>query len=137
MRVAMALKADYANVTIDGKLNILGVFSEVNPPQLPFVLPMMSIIIFLEADPGDYGVQKTIRLDLQNPNGRNVLPPLDFTVDVPAPASDQRPVSITQVTGLTSLVLQDPGEYRFVVSSQDQQIDSFPMTVNTPKGGET
>ena len=37
--VRVAVLADYANVSQDGKLNIMGIFQEINPSFLPF--PML------------------------------------------------------------------------------------------------
>lgn len=45
MDVNLALLADYANVSQDGKLNIMGIFQEVNPPVLPFALPQMYLVM--------------------------------------------------------------------------------------------
>jgi hypothetical protein len=38
MEVTLAVLADYANVTGSGKLNVMGIFGEVNPPVLPDLL---------------------------------------------------------------------------------------------------
>jgi len=38
MRVKLAVLADYASITREGKLNILGIFDEINPQQLPATL---------------------------------------------------------------------------------------------------
>ena len=51
MEVSLAVLSDYANVTGDGKLNIMGLFGEINPPVLPFSLPTMFLALALTASP--------------------------------------------------------------------------------------
>jgi hypothetical protein len=42
--VTLAVLADYANVSQEGKLNILGVFQEVNPVAFPAGVPQMFVL---------------------------------------------------------------------------------------------
>ena len=49
MLVKLAVLADYANVTSDGKLNILGIFDRMNVLNLPAVHPQMNLVLRLEA----------------------------------------------------------------------------------------
>src|SRR5215217_3944288 len=53
MEVKLAVLADYANVSQDGKLNIMGIFQEINAPSLPFPLPQMFLVVPFE-EAGDY-----------------------------------------------------------------------------------
>lgn len=55
MRVALGVLADYANVSADGKLNIMGVFQIVNVIQFPHVHAQMHLVLTLEADPSEAG----------------------------------------------------------------------------------
>ena len=45
MRVALGVLADYANVSAEGKLNIMGVFQIVNAVQFPHVHPQMHLVL--------------------------------------------------------------------------------------------
>jgi hypothetical protein len=51
MEVTVAVLADYANVSQDGKLNIMGIFQEINATSLPFVLPQMYLVMSFSAGP--------------------------------------------------------------------------------------
>ena len=44
MRVVLALLADHASLTNDGKLNVLGIFEAFRPKQMPAVLASLSTI---------------------------------------------------------------------------------------------
>ena len=54
MQVKLALLADYANVTAEGKLNILGIFDRINVVGVPAVHPQMHFILRLEAHPAEW-----------------------------------------------------------------------------------
>jgi hypothetical protein len=68
MHVQFALFADAANVSQEGKLNILGVFDALHVGQLPTVHPRATFVVRLKAvaeDEGPHGVS----LEWVNPAG--------------------------------------------------------------------
>lgn len=78
MEVSLAVLADYANLAQDGKLNIMGIFQEVNPPVLPFALPQMYLVISLVAGPAEFDTTKDIKIALLDNDGNEItIPDLD------------------------------------------------------------
>jgi hypothetical protein len=73
MEVTLAVVCDYANVSDDGKLNILGVFQEVNPPVLPYQVAQMYLVINFEAGPAEFGDQKHVEIRLLENDGTPLL----------------------------------------------------------------
>ncbi|MBK7905485.1 MAG: hypothetical protein IPJ78_02885 [Gemmatimonadetes bacterium] len=55
MHVSFALFADAANISQEGKLNILGVFDALQVGALPTVHPRATLIVRLKALPDDVG----------------------------------------------------------------------------------
>jgi hypothetical protein len=55
MHVSFALFADSANISQEGKLNILGVFDALQVAQLPTVHPRATMVVRLKALPDDAG----------------------------------------------------------------------------------
>ena len=53
MEVSLAVLADSANVSVEGKLNILGEFDTVFAKETPTALPMMVLVLRLEAEPNE------------------------------------------------------------------------------------
>jgi len=51
MDLTYLLAADYANITRDGKLNVMGIFSIINAPGFPAVHPQMYLVAQLTAGP--------------------------------------------------------------------------------------
>lgn len=55
MHVSFALFADSANISQEGKLNILGVFDSLQVASLPAVHPRATMVVRLKALPDDVG----------------------------------------------------------------------------------
>ena len=115
MRVALGVLADYANVTADGKLNIMGVFQVVNALQFPHVHAQMHLVLTLEADPSEVGTEKQIEIKLMTPDGASL-----FAVggEMQVPAVNRfpgTPIGIQHILGLQGIRFEKPGDYQFSV----------------------
>ena len=60
MQVSFALFADAANLSQEGKLNILGVFDAVQVGALPTVHRRASLVVHLKGDESDAGIVHAI-----------------------------------------------------------------------------
>jgi hypothetical protein len=68
MRLSFALFADAANLSQEGKLNVLGVFDAVQVAGLPTVHPRAHLVVRLKGGPSDVG-SHVITLRWVNPDG--------------------------------------------------------------------
>ncbi len=68
MHVSFALFADAANLSQEGKLNILGVFDAVQVGTFPTVHPRAHLVVRLKGTPADVG-SHTVGLRWLNPSG--------------------------------------------------------------------
>src|SRR5215216_6507461 len=68
MNISFALFADAANLSQEGKLNILGVFDTVQVGALPAIHPRASLVVRLKGTRADAG-SHTITLRWINPRG--------------------------------------------------------------------
>lgn len=55
MHVSFALFADAANISQEGKLNVLGVFDAVHVGQFPALHPRATLVVRLKGTPADVG----------------------------------------------------------------------------------
>lgn len=131
MDVNLAVLADYANVSQDGKLNIMGIFQEVNPPELPFALPQMYLIVSFEAGPAEFDSMKDIRFALLDSDGNEMLA-LEGQVQVPRPERPGSRAYINQVIGLNGIVFARPGDYGFAVLVGGETRETAALHVNKP-----
>jgi hypothetical protein len=112
MQVKLAVLADYANVTGDGKLNILGIFDRINLMQVPAVHPQMHLVLRLDAHPAELNRSHAIEIRLQDPEGVVIF---EVKGEIVPQGEAGRPVSTNQILTLNNLQLEKIGDYRFVV----------------------
>lgn len=102
MHVSFALFADAANISQEGKLNILGVFDALQVATLPTVHPRATVIVRLKAIPEDAG-RHTLAFGWVSPGGDEIwsssgelevghAPPGATELDVPVIASIDLPI---------------------------------------------
>lgn len=71
MRLSFALFADAANLSQEGKLNILGVFDAVQVGSLPTLHPRAHLVVRLKGSPADAG-NHVITLRWLDPSGQEL-----------------------------------------------------------------
>jgi hypothetical protein len=112
MQVKLALLADYANVTAEGKLNILGIFDRINVHELPVVHPQMHLILRLEAHPAERNRAHNVEIRLHDPDGQTIF---EVTGDMVPQGTTGHTVATNQILTLNNLQLMKSGGYNFVV----------------------
>jgi hypothetical protein len=134
--VNLAVLADYANVSQDGKLNIMGIFQEVNPPVLPFALPQMYLVVSFTAGPAEFDSVKNIRIALLDNDGNEMLA-LEGQAQVPRPPRPGRRPFINQVIGLNAVGFERSGDYEFSILIDGETRETVSLHVNDPSTGGT
>ena len=111
MEVGLALLADYANVTREGKLNVMGLFTIIKAPALPWVHPQMQLVLQFEAGPAEWDTQKEIQVKLMDADANQLL---DLRGSVKVPRGDAgRPVSINSIMTFANVKFSAAGDYAF------------------------
>ena len=127
MQVKLALLADYANITAEGKLNILGIFDRIQVGQLPAVHPFMQFIVRLEAHPAERDRARRLEIRLQDPDGQTVF---DISGDVtPHGGRQGEPIAANQIIGINNLQLAKAGAYTFLVFLENDLRAEVPLVV--------
>ncbi len=105
MHVSFALFADSANISQEGKLNILGVFDALQVPAVPAVHPRATLIVRLKALAEDVG-KHVLAFAWVSPSGPEIWsssgelevgspPPGATELDVPVIAAIDLPIQET------------------------------------------
>jgi len=128
MRLLLLLAADHANLTADGKLNLLGAFRFINASKFPARHPSMYLIVKLEAELGEYGQTRTLNAKLIHPDGGQVME-VTGTIQVPTPHGGIRP-EINAIIELKDIVFPEPGPYQFVILVDKDHKGDFTLHVN-------
>ncbi len=132
MNVTLSVLADCANITEDGKLNIMGVFGEINPPELPFALPMMYLVLGFSASPSEIGSEKDIIIILMDGEGRRKLV-IESKAVVPPPKRSGSPTYIQTILGLAGCKFEHEGVYDFAIQVNGEEKTRIPLRINTPR----
>ena len=127
MHVQFALFADAANVSQEGKLNILGVFDALHVGQLPTVHPRATYVVRVKAvaeDEGPHGVS----LEWVNPHGEMLWSSRgELMVGAPLEGTDGIDVPLLAVVDLP---LDHPGIYTMLVAIDDVEAARNSLHVN-------
>jgi hypothetical protein len=113
MHVSFALFADAANISQEGKLNILGVFDAVHVGQFPAIHPRGTLVVRLKGTPADAG---THPMTLRWTNGRgNELWSSTAELQVNAAPGQTGELDLPVIVQL-DLPLDGPGDYRMHIA---------------------
>src|SRR3954469_4741585 len=113
MQVNLLVLCHAADVSRDGKLNTLGGFDSIHAASFPLTYPTMVLVVRLEAHPTEAGDHR-MKLQLQDEDGRDVVPPLQGEFPTGAPPFAGVPLRtaplILQMHGVR---FERPGHYSF------------------------
>lgn len=137
MRLRLAVAADYANLSSEGKLNIMGVFHEVAPSAFPAVLSQGFIVLEWEAGVAEAGKQRELRLAFVDPDGTEKIA-LGISIEVPKPGRPGSPALFNQIVNVAGTPLERSGEHAFYVLADDDEKGRIALYVHEPStGGES
>lgn len=128
MDVTLALLADYANVTREGKLNVMGVFSVINAPILPWVHPQMQLVLELEAGAAEWDMQKDIEIKLLDADAKQIVA-VKATVKVPRGEPGRR-ARINSMMTFNNVKFDVQGDYVFAVLIGGETKKEISLVVN-------
>jgi hypothetical protein len=136
LEVTLAVLADYANVSQDGKLNIMGIFQEVNAPSLPFPLPQMYLVVSFAAGPAEVDSVRDLRVALLHGDDQEPILNLEGQLIIPRPMRSGSRSYFNEAIGLAGVTFERAGEYAFSILVGGDEKATVPLHVNDlSKGG--
>jgi hypothetical protein len=117
MHVSFALFADAANLSQEGKLNILGVFDAVQVGTLPAVHPRAHLVVRLKGTRTDVG-SHTVTLRWLNPQG-NELWSSNGELNIGQPPPGIAEMDLPLIAAI-DLPLDTPGSYVMGIALDDE-----------------
>jgi len=114
MQLLTILAADYANVAEGGKLNVMGIFTDIYAPTFPVIHPSMFLVVKLSPDFPEYGQQRKLTIALVDEDGKLEIAKITGDIAVPMPVGGHKP-EINLTVELKGIVFPKPGRYQFTV----------------------
>lgn len=136
MHVSFALFADAANLSQEGKLNILGVFDALQVATLPAVHPRAHLVVHLKGTGADIG-QHTVSFRWLGPNGQelwtstgdlNVGPPPPGVAEMDLPLIAQLDLPMDSA-GSYNMAIAIDGDHTMDVGVQVRAATQIPQNV--------
>lgn len=114
METSFALVCENVSQTSEGKLNLIGVFRQINANSFPVLHPAMTFAAEVDTEPIDAG--KHIKLCVQLVNELDPVPMFHVEWDREIPAArDWEPDHLRILLPLHNMVLPRAGYYSFMV----------------------
>jgi len=126
MDVAFALLADAANVSREGKLNILGAFDRIYGTQFPLTWPRMVLVTRFTASPAEFGSEKSLEIITLDADGKR-LGQATGTMKVPDRQTG-RQLKINHILPM-SMTFPGPGEYSIAILVNGEPKAAVPLEV--------
>ena len=131
MNISLALLADGANISQEGKLNILGIFDRVNAKSLPVVHPQMQLVLTIEADRAEAEREHKFEIQLIDSDGARLFG-IEGQMKFAAPPPGER-IKINHTTQLNNVKFERFGTYEFKILINNEVRKSVPLTVSEVK----
>ena len=122
------LVADYANLTREGKLNVMGIFNRIFTTTFPARHPEMYVIAKLSASPAEYGQTRRITIKLLNEDATEEIVNFSSDFQVPREVGGQR-VETNHILQLRDTTFQRAGSYQFSVIVDNDEKGSLSIYV--------
>lgn len=127
MKIPMAFLADEANISQEGKLNVLGVFDRISAGEFPVLHPRMVFAFRVQADYSDTGRAFPVRVRMVDEDGQVMF---EATGEITAPQVPPGEFSTAnQVFTLVGVQFSQPGTYKFVVNVGSLEAHETPFLV--------
>ena len=127
MEVPLAVLADSANVSQEGKLNIMGIFSQINAQSLPLQYPHMALVFSLVAQVPETGRTHQAVISCMDEDGGKLFE-ANATIEVNV-EDPSRPATINQIINLQLMEFRKEGDYSFNILLNNELKRSVTLTV--------
>ena len=127
MDVTFAVIADAANLSKEGKLNLLGIFNVLHAAQFPAVHPQMYLVMTLEVTAAEAGQTKTLEVRLLDPDGAS-LGGASGQLVVPTGEAGY-PVQLNHILPLAGVRFARPGDHAFHLLINGETKTRVPLLV--------
>ena len=128
MHAEIAVLADAANISREGKLNICGIFQNIFGQNLPVGWPMMSLVLQLRLTPEETGKRHTLGIRLNAPQGNTIHQFPDAQFEAPTEPG-ARKVMVPLTINFAGLIFPSFGLYGFEILVDNVRLTTVEVEV--------
>ena len=138
MKATLALLADAANVSQEGKLNVLGIFNNINAKEFPTQHPTMQLVLRFEASIAEAGMKKKLTVKVLGEDGEQIG---EIGGEIQLPEKPRRsgtPLQMQAIVPVIGAVFPKPGQYVFsvIIDGNVEQETGLSITKVQTNGGD-
>lgn len=111
--VKLALLADYALISSDGKLSIMGIFDRIFAHKRPVIHPNMHLVTIFEAERMDVHRKHAVEVELIDSDGKQVFK-LGGELTIAEPPSGHQ-MRFNHIVNLNNVTFKEFGVYDFKI----------------------
>ena len=112
MDVTLAVCCDAANVSREGKLNLLGIFNSIHAAEFPCTHPHLALVLRVEARLGEEG-SYPLEIQLVDEDGQQLF---DINGQLSLQGAEPgRPMTAQTIMDINNLQLPRPGTFAFEI----------------------
>ena len=132
MEIKTAVLADTANVSQEGKLNITGIFNQIQSGSFPVTWPSMVLVVRLEAHSSEIGSHK-ITIQITDEDGGK-LATIQGNLDISGDNDPEDPPHGHLILPIQNAKFSKPGVYSFDILIDGRYEDSARLLVRERRG---
>jgi len=120
MDISLAVLADCANISREGKLNILGIFNTVHVQMFPGGLAQCFLVVRFAADVEEKGTRQRISFKLTDPDGKWTTE-LAAEMQVPVEPGSPETDLIVPAAPLVRFEREGPHELKIFINDEERR----------------
>lgn len=125
--VSLHVVADSANVSQEGKLNLLGIFQRILASAFPATHPSLALVFTVEADSGDTASEHTLMVDLVDSDGKRIA---KINGKIKFAEVKGKKATHNQIVNFNGLNFPKPGMYEFKIIINGEERAFVPLELS-------
>lgn len=130
LRIGLSAIADAANISQEGKLNITGIFNNINATSFPAVHPSMVLVFVIEGERSEAQTEHALKVDLIDEDGNLLIPSIEGNMkfaDIPPGERIHAP----QILHMVNVQFKHQGHHEFKIIINGEVRASVPIAVTS------
>ena|SRR5258706_8077741 len=123
MELTLFVVADYANITNDNKINIIGIFNRILAEEFPAAHRSLYLVAQLAASSAEANLSFTLEVQMVGKDDQKIFS-LSNTTVVPE-STDGSPIALNVIIQIVDILIPESGTYPILLLVNEQIIGSL------------